>query len=107
MPKGQKKNAFAELLDNLNKNKLGHNQVQIAYRAWVRQSKNIPDGIKDLLCGKEGYVSLLYEAFSLISQIIGNMELAYRRGYSAGLEEAKKKREFKPKKIKPSSGSHA
>jgi len=82
-----KNNPFTDLLDNLNSGKLGHNQIQSAYRAWINQRGDIPDNIKNLLCNETSPIS---SAFSIIGLIIGNMELAYRRGYSAGLEDAKK-----------------
>ena len=83
-------NDFDDLLAKLNDGRLTHNNIQIAYRAWKRKSENIPDGIKDLLCGKEGHTSLLFDVFTLMGEIVGKMELAYRRGYAEGSAAYKK-----------------
>lgn len=83
-------NAFEQLLKWLDDGTLGHNHIQIAYRAHVRNSKVLPEAIKGLLGGtNEGDVGILFTVFKLISFIQGNMELAYRRGYQAGLEVSK------------------
>lgn len=84
-------NAFDQFLKWLDDGTLSHTMVQIAYRAHVRNSKVFPDGIKDILGGNDsGSSGILGLAFRLIGQIQGNMELAYRRGYQAGYEDAKK-----------------
>ena len=74
-------NKFDQLVQDLLDSKITHTQLQIAYRVCIRQRNDIPEGIKDLLCGippdKPG---LIYKAFDLISQIIGAVELAYLRG---------------------------
>ena len=47
----------------------------------IRQRKDIPDGIKDLLSGKGRHnAGLIYKMFEPIQEVIGSMELAYRRG---------------------------
>ena len=52
-----------------------------AYIESIRRSKNIPEGVKDLLCGSESRGSgLISRHFALIKQLPGNLELAYRRG---------------------------
>ncbi len=92
------KNAFEDLMENLHNGKLRHTQLQIAYRAWIRESKRFPEGIKDLLAGQgEAYSGVLFTAFKLISQIVGAVETAYRRGYAAGQEDAAKCRK-RPKR---------
>ena len=80
--------AFSDLLEKLKDGTLGHIHVQIAYRAWIRERKDLPAGVRDLLAGNhESNAGVLFTAFKLISQIIGTTELAYRRGYQAGQEE--------------------
>jgi len=77
------KDKFSQLVDDLVNGDLSILQVQIAIRASIRQRQDIPDAIKGLLAGTgESHGGLIYQAFSLIQQIIGNMELAYRRGLS-------------------------
>ena len=87
-------NKFDQLVTDLCKGDMNHNLIQIAYRTWVRRSDKIPDEIKDLLSGAERFggqdAGLLYPMFQQINRIIGSLELAYRRGYQAGQEDAKK-----------------
>ncbi|MFH1722909.1 MAG: hypothetical protein ABH950_09935 [Candidatus Altiarchaeota archaeon] len=73
-------NAFQQLEDDLVSGKLSWTQVQIALRSSVRLHKDVPEGIKDLLCGKEGNAGLIYRMFKQIQEVTGAMELAYRRG---------------------------
>jgi hypothetical protein len=44
-------NKFDQLVDDLEKGQLTLNMIQIAIRAYIRQRKNLPTGIKDLLSG--------------------------------------------------------
>jgi len=84
-------NAFDRLFLDLSTGKLGQIGMQNAIRAWVRSRNDLPDGIKDLLCGRgERDPGLLYRLFPPIANIIGTVELAYRRGYEAGLEDCGK-----------------
>lgn len=73
-------NKFDQLVEDLVSGELGLTHVQMAIRESVRRRKDIPDGIKDILAGKEGNAGLIYRQFSLISNMIGAMELAFRRG---------------------------
>lgn len=82
-------NSFQELTDHLNNGELGHNHIQIAYRAWLRQREDLPVGIRDLLGGKnETDAGLVYTLFRAISQAIGVCELANRRGNHGGIHDA-------------------
>lgn len=85
----ESKNPFTDLVNHLTDGTLGHNHVQMAYREWVRRRDDIPDAIKDILSGAGEGAGLLCPMFSSISQLIGGLELAWRRGYQAGWEEAK------------------
>ena len=52
-----------------------------AYRTSIRQSSEIPEAVKGLLCGINEYdAGLIARHWGLIQQMIGNVELAYRRG---------------------------
>jgi hypothetical protein len=74
-------NKFDQLVDDLEKGQLTLNMIQIAIRAYIRQRKNLPTGIKDLLSGSnESDPGIIYIMFKPIQQVIGAMELAYRRG---------------------------
>jgi len=77
----KKKDKFTQLVDDLVSGDIGWNLIQMALRQYVRRSKELPEGIKDLLAGKdESNTGLIYRMFMPISDMIGNMELAYRRG---------------------------
>lgn len=71
---------FSQLVEDLTNGDLTLIQIQIAIRASIRRDKNIPDGIKDLLAGREASAGLIYRMFKPIQEVIGAMELAYRRG---------------------------
>lgn len=82
-------NSFESLLKDLQSGELGHNQIQIAYRAWLRQREDLPVGIRDLLGGKnETDAGLVFTLFQAISQAIGACELANRRGNHGGIHDA-------------------
>lgn len=88
-------NPFTDLVRHLNDGTLGHKHIQMAYREWTRRRDDIPDAIKDILSGSsDDFAGLLYRMFGSINQVIGGLELAWRRGYQAGWEEAKE--EAKP-----------
>mgnify|MGYP001577680575 FL=1 len=74
-------NKFEQLVDDLNSHKMGMLHIQNALRAHTRHRPEIPEQIKDLLCGKnEGDGGLIREFFKLLQRTIGTTELAYRRG---------------------------
>lgn len=55
--------------------------IMAAYTASIRKRKDIPDAVKDLLCGTgEDNSGYIMRQWGLIQQTIGNIELAYRRG---------------------------
>ena len=86
------KNSFTKLVNDLTDGTLGHNHVQMAYREFIRRRPDIPDAIKDILSGRgEDMPGLLSGQFRAISQTVGALELAWRRGYQAGHEEALEK----------------
>lgn len=76
-------NDFEDLVDAWGKNS---DKVFInAYRESIRRSPNVPEGVKDLLCGKdESNAGLIARHWQLIQSIIGNIELAHRRGEQVG-----------------------
>lgn len=72
---------FSQLVEDLVNGDLGLTHIQMAIRASIRQRKDLPDGIKDLLAGSgEANAGTVYRVFKLIEEVIGSMELAYRRG---------------------------
>jgi hypothetical protein len=74
-------NKFDQLVDDLKNGRLTLNMIQIAIRAYIRQRRDLPTGIKDLLCGSnESNAGLIFKMYQPIREIIGSMELAYRRG---------------------------
>ena len=76
-------NKFDQLVEDLLSNELTLTQIQIAMRTYIRRRKDIPEGIKDLLCGRaEGASGLIGRMFKTIQDVIGAVELAYRRGAS-------------------------
>ncbi len=48
------------------------------------------ENVRDLMLGGETNSGLLDQLYSLIGQTSGAIELAYRRGYQAGIEAANK-----------------
>lgn len=82
------KDKFSQLLEDLISGDLSHNHIQIAYRAALREREDIPEGVRNLLGGtssrQAGVISLM---FRMMSETIGSMELAYRRGYQHGQED--------------------
>lgn len=73
-------NKFDQLVEDLVSGDLGLTNIQIAIRTSIRRRKDIPEGVKDLLCGKQRNTGLIYKMFVPIQNVIGAMELAYRRG---------------------------
>jgi hypothetical protein len=88
-------NKFDQLVEDLSDGKLTHTQVRIAYKCYVQRRKDIPDGIKNLLCGGKvlgGQMpGLIDDIFNLLNEIIGRTELAFRRGSQTGHEEKTRK----------------
>ena len=72
-------NKFTELVESLDSGELTLTHIQIAYREHIRNSKDIPDEGKSILCGEGNNSGLLYKHFALISNLVGGMELAVRR----------------------------
>ena len=94
------KDEFTRLVDNLVTGELGLIHIQIAVRTYVRRSKHISDDIKDLLAGRsDTEAGLIFKHFQLIEHIIGNIELAYRRGCQAGEERERQTKKIKRAKV--------
>lgn len=83
-----KRNVFEQLLKDLNDGTITYQHLQIAYRSHIRDSKVLPEGVKNLL-SVAGGGGIVGDGFKLIAEIIGRIELAYRRGFSAGIEYQK------------------
>lgn len=83
-------NAHEQLSKSLKGGEINHNNIQIAYRAWIRQRQDIPESVRGLLGGHKDDPGLLDELFRGISHVIGATELPYRRGYAEGFKDGKK-----------------
>ena len=74
-------NKFDQLVEDLLEGRLSLNQIQMAIRAFVRQRDDLPEGVKDILCGAhEASAGIIYKMFKPIKEVIGSVELAYLRG---------------------------
>lgn len=74
-------NAFEQLVKDLDDGTLSLSLVRNALRQHYRHSEHIPDGIKSLVCGVgESDAGLIFRFFQLLSNVIGSLELANRRG---------------------------
>lgn len=81
-------NRFDQLVHDLKEGNLNLTHIQIAYRAYLREGKDVPDSIKDILGGRgEALSGLIYSIFKLVREAEGSVELAYGRGYQAGRED--------------------
>lgn len=78
-------NSFESLMNSLNSGELGHNHIQIAYRAWIRKREDLPDEIKDALAGEGGIINIL---FKTMSKVVGTCEIVKRRGNQGGVHDA-------------------
>lgn len=73
-------NKYYQLVADIKSGELPLTIVISAIRQSVRESKNIPDEIKDLLCGTEDDAGYIFRQFQVMRDAMGKMELAYRRG---------------------------
>lgn len=77
-------NKFDQLVADLVEGKLSFTSIQIAMRASIKERKDLPENIKNILCGQmcEGGQGggLIYDMFKPIDHAIGYVELAYLRG---------------------------
>jgi hypothetical protein len=81
-------NKFEQLVEDLKDGKLNMTHIQIAYRAYLRESKDIPDALQDILGGRgEKMSGLIYTIFKLVREVEGTVELAYNRGVQVGKED--------------------
>lgn len=80
--------AFDKLIEDLLSGELGSTHIKIAYKAAAKRNPDIPEGIKDILAGRAGSRGLIGDIFALLNRLEGSLELAYRRGYDAGIEDA-------------------
>jgi hypothetical protein len=83
-----KLNEFDRLVENLCNNELSIKMLEMAVNEMIRRSKIIPEGVQNLLVSYESGGLLSYNWMS-IRNIIGNMELSYRRGIQEGADTRK------------------
>ncbi len=72
-------NKFDQLVDDLLTSKLNLRQVGTAVRTWIGRRKDLPEGIKSFLYTPGG-PDLIGAMFTHMGNMIGSLELAYRRG---------------------------
>lgn len=72
-------NKYYQLVKDLKSGKLPLSVVFMAIRTYVGDNENIPEGARTLLTSPEGG-GYLAAQFRIIHDVIGKMELAYRRG---------------------------
>lgn len=87
----ENKNDFDLLVELLEKS--SPTVIQIAYRTALRKHPYLPKEIIGLICGtSDTDAGLIFQFFKLMSQVTGNMELAFRRGadYRPEKKQAKK-----------------
>lgn len=85
-----KDNKYYQLVEDLQKGELTLNIVCLAICQYVRQNERIPEGARNLLTAKEGR-GYIPKQFEIMRNMIGTMELAYRRGEQEGQEKIVKK----------------
>lgn len=73
-------NKYYQLVEDLKSGELPLVTVISAIRQSIRDSKEIPDDIKDLLCGNAADSGYIFRQFQVMKDVMGKMELAYRRG---------------------------
>ena len=79
-------NKYYQLVKDLKSGELPLSIVFMAIRAYVRDNERIPEGARTLLTGPEGS-GYLAAQFHIIHDVIGKMELAYRRGTDTPLKK--------------------
>ena len=82
-------NEFDHLVEMLDNNTLNLRHLEMAYRHHIKRRKDIPEGVRNLLVQPNG--AGIIQFANHFMQIIGKMELAYRRGIQHGEENNIKK----------------
>lgn len=77
-----KLNEFERLVANLKNGEFTLRHLEMAYRGYIRDREDLPEGVKNLLVGTEGSGMVRFAGH--ISEIIGNIHLAFLRGKSKG-----------------------
>lgn len=85
-----KENPFDRLVEDLCTGVLSIRMLDQAVMVYIQKSPVLPEGVKNLLAQKGGG-GLVRDHFHLITQIIGNIELAYMRDAQHGLDKKPKK----------------
>ncbi len=76
-------NYYENLVEGLKSGKMGLKQIDIAVMEWIYGRTDLPEAIKNLLVQRGGGGIVRWH-FTQIASLIGNMELAYRRGIDVG-----------------------
>ena len=89
MAESKHSNAFYRIVEDLDSGELSMTHIQMAVKSHYRHAKHVPEGIKDLLCGKESVqgqdCGIIHRMFKNLNITIGSLELAYRRGEQDGV----------------------
>lgn len=80
-------NKFDQLVEDLLSGALSVRMVGLAIQQYVRRRTEIPEGVKNLLCNVNAGSGLIGSTFELLQEVMGRMELSYRRGVQQGKEE--------------------
>ncbi len=71
---------FTQLCKDLKSGDLSMTHISIALSAHYRQAEHLPEGIRNIIGGMGEGSGLIHKHFKLMSNTIGELELAYRRG---------------------------
>lgn len=83
-------NKYYQLVEDLKSGDLTLNTISMAICQYVKTNEKIPEGARNLLVGYDGG-GYIPEQFEIMRDMIGRMELSYRRGVQEGLEKEKEK----------------
>jgi len=73
---------FTQLVIDLKSGDLNTTLIAIALSTYYKEAKHLPEGIRDLIGGTGKGTGLVHKMFNLLSNTVGALELAYRRGDS-------------------------
>lgn len=76
----RKLNAFEQLVEWLDTGKISYIMLIIAFKTHIKNTKEIPSEVKDIICGENQKVGIVHPIFRLLFNVISYIELAYRRG---------------------------
>jgi hypothetical protein len=84
-------NKYDQLVADLLSGDLSVRMVGLAIQSYIRRRNEIPEGVKSLVCNVNSGNGLIGSMFELLQEIIGRMELSYRRGMQEGEDRCNNK----------------